>query len=63
MIIAITGTPGTGKTSISKILVKNDFEVIDLNRIALENKFLISKDEERDSWIVDTDRNDTSSNY
>lgn len=56
MIIAITGTPGTGKSSISNILVKNDFVVIDLNKIALENKYLISKDEKRDSWIIDIDK-------
>ena len=36
MIIAITGTPGTGKTSISKKLLKKGYEVIDLNKEALE---------------------------
>jgi adenylate kinase len=55
MIIAITGTPGTGKSSVSKILAKNDFEVIDLNRMALENKYLLGKDEKRDIWIIDID--------
>lgn len=63
MIVAITGTPGTGKTSISNILVKNDFDVIDLNKIALENKFFISKDKKRDSWIVDIEKISDFINY
>ena len=45
MIIAITGTPGTGKTSISKVLQENNYEVVDLNKVACENNFLIGKDE------------------
>jgi len=60
MIIALTGTPGTGKTSVSNILQENDFEVIDLNKIAINNNFLIGEDEERDSKIVDVD---TSNGY
>ena len=60
MIIAITGTPGTGKTSVSNILQENGFEVVDLNKIAVSNNFLIGDDEERDSKIVDVD---TSNKY
>ena len=60
MIIALTGTPGTGKTSVSNILQENDFEVVDLNKIAISNNFLIGEDEERDSKIVDVD---TSNGY
>ena len=60
MIIALTGTPGTGKTSVSNILQENDFEVVDLNKIAISNNFLIGEDEERDSKIVDVD---TSNEY
>ena len=53
MIIALTGTPGTGKTSVSKILQSKDFEIVDLNKVACEKDFLIGKDEKRDSNIVD----------
>jgi len=53
MIIAITGTPGTGKTSVAERLKKNDFKVIDFNKLACENNWLIVKDENRDSNIVD----------
>jgi adenylate kinase len=56
MIIALTGTPGTGKTSISKILHSKGFEIVDLNRVACEKGLLIGKDEKRDSNIVDVDR-------
>jgi len=53
MIIAITGTPGTGKTSISKVLQESNYEIVDLNKVACEEDFLIGKDEKRDSSIVD----------
>ena len=53
MIISITGTPGTGKTSISKLLKERRFEVVNFNKVAIQNKFLIGKDKKRDSFIVD----------
>ncbi len=56
MIIAITGTPGTGKTSVSKILIRNGYEIIDLNKIACQKDFIISNDEIRDSKIVDIEK-------
>ena len=56
MIIALTGTPGTGKTSISKVLAENGFETIDLNKIAQEQGFIIGRDEKRDTNIVDIEK-------
>jgi len=56
MIIAITGTPGTGKTSISKLLKTKGFEVVDFNKVVIENNFLIGKDKKRDSFIVDINK-------
>ena len=58
MIIALTGTPGTGKTSISKVLEKKGFEILNLNQIACEKDFLIGNDIERDSKIVDVEKFD-----
>jgi len=58
MIIALTGTPGTGKTSVSKVLHDKGFEVVDLNKVALDKDFLVGKDEKRDSEIVDVERFD-----
>jgi len=56
MIIALTGTPGTGKTSASKVLEGNDFEVVDLNKIAIEKGFSVGKDKNRNSKIIDIER-------
>ena len=56
MIIAITGTPGTGKTSVAKELVREGYIVLDLNRIACETDFLLGRDEKRKSNIVDIDK-------
>ena len=55
MLIALTGTPGTGKTSISNILSENSFEVIDINKVADDEDFIIGNDEKRNSKIVDVD--------
>jgi len=65
MIIALTGTPGTGKTSASKILEENNFEVVDLNKLAIEKGFLIGDDKYRNSKIVDIERlnNHVRANY
>ena len=58
MLIALTGTPGTGKTSISKIIHKEGIEIIDFNLVACEKNFLISRDTKRDTFIVDIKRFD-----
>lgn len=56
MLVAITGTPGTGKTSVSNEIRKKGFNVIDLNNIACEKDFIIKKDKIRNSYIVDTNK-------
>ncbi len=54
MIIDITGTPGTGKDTISKILSKKlGFKLIDLNKLAKERGFIKGYDEKRKCDIVD----------
>ena len=53
MIIAITGTPGTGKTTVASILKKKGFIVVDLKQVAFDNDFIIGIDKERNSRIVD----------
>lgn len=58
MIIAITGTPGTGKTSVSKLLKIKGFQVINFNKLAIEKNFIIAKDKKRDSHIVDIEKFD-----
>jgi adenylate kinase len=56
MRIALTGTPGTGKTSVSQILIKNGLKVIDINDLAISKNFVSGKDSKRDSAIIDTDK-------
>ncbi|MEA2055179.1 MAG: adenylate kinase family protein [Candidatus Thermoplasmatota archaeon] len=53
MKIAITGTPGTGKTSVASVLARMGYTVEDTNNLA-EN-FFVGYDEERECKIVDTD--------
>ncbi len=52
MFVAITGTPGTGKSSTSIILREKGFNVVDLNKIAIENDLLVGIDKKRDSKII-----------
>ncbi len=56
MKLALTGTPGTGKTSVSNILQKKGFEIVNLNKVACEKNFLLGKDKKRESNIVDIDK-------
>ncbi len=54
MKIAVTGTPGTGKTSVSKELAEETgLDYIPINELAREKDCIISYDEERDSDVVD----------
>lgn len=56
MLVAITGSPGTGKTTISNEIRNNDFLVIDLNKTAIEKNFIIEKDKIRNTNIVDINK-------
>jgi adenylate kinase len=56
MKVSLTGTPGTGKTSISKILREKGFKVLDLNKIAVDSGFVIKKDKKRNSKIIDIEK-------
>jgi len=58
MLVALTGTPGTGKTSIAEILRENNFKVIDLNKFAIDSGFVVDIDKKRDSNIVDIEKLD-----
>lgn len=49
MKIAVTGTPGTGKTTVSKLFEQNGFEVIDLTKYVKEKGL----GEQRDEFEVD----------
>jgi adenylate kinase len=54
MFIGLTGTPGTGKTSVSKLLEKeNGWKIIHLNELIKEKHLYIEVDEKRDAVIAD----------
>jgi adenylate kinase len=58
MIIAITGTPGTGKSTVTSILKKKGFTVVDLKQVAFDNDFILGIDKNRNSCIVDVKKLD-----
>ncbi len=55
MLVAISGTPGTGKTAVCEKLRKDGHKVVDLNELAYDSNSVIGVDPERDVDIVDTD--------
>lgn len=54
-VIAITGTPGVGKTSVSAELRKRGYEVVDINEHLRSHGLLGEKDVPRDTYNVDMD--------
>ena len=56
-VICITGTPGTGKTTLSKKLAKRlDYEYVDVSRLIEKNRLFSGYDRKRKCCIVDTKR-------
>ena len=53
MLLALTGTPGTGKSTVARILRKKGYRVIALNRVIRRRKLVSGFDRKRKSWIVD----------
>lgn len=54
MLIGLTGTPGTGKTSVSRLLEKSrGWKVIYLNDLIKEEHLYSEVDEERDAVVAD----------
>jgi len=54
MLIGLTGTPGTGKTSVSKFLEKKrHWKVVHLNELIKEKRLYTEIDEKRDAVIAD----------
>lgn len=54
MIIAITGTPGTGKSTTAKILAKSlNAEILDLEEIARKHKIVVEYDDRTMSMVID----------
>lgn len=55
MLVAVTGTPGTGKTSACDVLARRGYAVVDLDDMARQGGFIVGRDEVRGSDEVDVD--------
>ncbi|UCD92879.1 MAG: adenylate kinase family protein [Methanobacteriota archaeon] len=55
MLVAMTGTPGTGKTATCERLAEEGYQVVNLNELAFEANTVVGVDPERDVDIVDVD--------
>jgi len=55
MLVAVTGTPGTGKTTACDILAHRGYLVVDLDDAARQSGFIVGRDEARGSDEVDVD--------
>ena len=55
MLVAVTGTPGTGKTSACEILARRGYVVVDLDDVARQGGFIVGRDEPRQTDEVDVD--------
>ncbi|NPA62500.1 MAG: AAA family ATPase [Methanococci archaeon] len=57
MRIAITGTPGVGKTTVSKVLEKKlGVKVINITEVVKQYKLYKEKDEDMDSYVIDFEK-------
>lgn len=54
MRVAVTGTPGTGKTTAVEAL-ETDLDVVHLNELIREEELWDDRDEDRDSLVADLD--------
>jgi adenylate kinase len=59
MFVALTGTPGTGKSTVAQLLQQKGYTVLDLHTIAVEQHCIIGVDSRRQSQIIDTDKVDS----
>lgn len=55
MLVAVTGTPGTGKTSACGVLARRGYAVVDLDEIARRDGFIVGRDMARQTDEVDVE--------
>jgi adenylate kinase len=53
MRVALTGTPGTGKSAVATLLQLKGFTIVRLNELAVETKSVDGFDKKRDTKLVD----------
>ena len=55
MLVAVTGTPGTGKSSACDVLARRGYAVVDLDEVARRDGLITGRDAARGSDEVDVD--------
>jgi len=53
MRVALSGTPGTGKTSVATILEKQGYTIVHLLTLSQENHCIAGVDKQRNSQLID----------
>ncbi|MEM0492639.1 MAG: adenylate kinase family protein [Candidatus Thermoplasmatota archaeon] len=53
MLIALSGTPGTGKTAVSTVLKEKGYKVLSLYEIAVSNSLTCGTDKKRNTTLID----------
>jgi adenylate kinase len=53
MWVALTGTPGTGKTTVATLLRDKGYSIVDLNRLAIREGFVAGVDKKRHCKLID----------
>lgn len=56
IVMALTGTPGTGKTSVGRALAKRGWLHLELNKLVAEKKLYSGWDKKRKTWIVNENK-------
>ena len=61
MVVALTGTPGTGKTTVCEFIKEHSlyrakYRIIDLHKLIMDEKLYTGRDESRDTYIADMER-------
>ncbi len=55
MLVAVTGTPGTGKSSACEVLARRGYLVVDLDDLARKEGLVTGRDEIRETDEIDVD--------
>jgi adenylate kinase len=56
MRVALTGTPGTGKSAVATLLQKKGYTVVRLHELAKQNRCINGIDKKRNSQLIDMDK-------
>jgi adenylate kinase len=58
MRVALSGTPGTGKTSVATVLKNQGYVIVQLHTFAQENHCIAGVDKKRNSQLIDMEKLD-----